>query len=95
MHFSAYYIIFQSYRVEDDDENDDHLMPTPVESFLKVFIMSLGNFGDIWDALEFTNHTIAGEVNTYFFKNIDAWIKLKLTESCVFKVITYLISCIM
>ena len=85
MYFSAYYIIFQSYRVEDDDENDDHLMPTPVESFLKVFIMSLGNFGDIWDALEFTNHTIAGEVNTIFFRKfrylIQNWKEIVLLRS--------------
>ena len=60
--FAAYYIIFQSYRVEDDEENDVHVMPTPVESFLKVFIMSLGNFGDVWDSMEFTNHQTAGEV---------------------------------
>ena len=64
--FEAYYIIFQSYRVEDDEENDVHVMPTPVESFLKVFIMSLGNFGDVWDSMEFTNHQTAGEVSQFF-----------------------------
>merc|ERR1712029_589623 len=66
----SYYIIFQSYDLEADDENDSHVMPTPIEAILKVFIMSMGNFGDIWDAMEFTNHQTAGEVCCFIFLSL-------------------------
>ena len=29
--------------------------------------MSLGNFGDNWDALEFTHHKLAGEICCFVF----------------------------
>lgn len=57
----AYFIIFQSYKPEDENENPNP-MPNAVESVLKVFIMSLGVFGDIWDSLGDTNHSFIGKV---------------------------------
>ena len=53
-----------SYIPEDDEENDsgNHMMPTISEAILNVFMISLGNFGDIWDALAATNHQTIGEV---------------------------------
>ena len=52
----AYYIIFSGY----EDEEEDHPMETPVESFIKMFIMSLGEFGDLWDTFDSTKHSIIG-----------------------------------
>ena len=63
----SYYIIFQSY---DEDAEDDNPMSTPVESFLQVFIMSLGNFGDNWDALEATKHQLIGEICCFVFLSV-------------------------
>ena len=53
-----------SYIPEDDEENDsgNHMMPTISEAILNVFMISMGNFGDIWDALAATNHQTIGEV---------------------------------
>ena len=57
-----------SYIPEDDEENDsgNHMMPTISEAILNVFMISLGNFGDIWDALAATNHQTIGEVKTLY-----------------------------
>ena len=68
--FLAFYIIFMSYIPEDDEENDSgiHMMPTISEAILNVFMISLGNFGDIWDALAATNHQTIGEVKTLYNK---------------------------
>jgi hypothetical protein len=57
-----------SYIPEDDEENDsgNHMMPTISEAILNVFMISLGNFGDIWDALAATNHKVIGEVKTLY-----------------------------
>ena len=70
--FSAFYIIFMSYIPEDDEENDsgNHMMPTISEAILNVFMISLGNFGDIWDALAATNHQTIGEVKTLYNKSL-------------------------
>ena len=37
-------------------------MPTPVESIISIFIMSLGSFGSVWEGLGSTNHSILGKV---------------------------------
>ena len=69
--FLAYYIIFQSYVPPPDPEEEEVLehnpMSSPAESFLRVFIMSLGIFGDVWDSLDFTNHAVAGKARTFAF----------------------------
>merc|ERR1719219_223124 len=67
----SYYVIYQSYdptpRPAFDYEIFDNPMPTPVESFLRVFIMSLGIFGDVWYSLEDTRHSFAGKVCCFVF----------------------------
>ena len=52
----AYYIIFQSF------EGDDHPMDSAMESIIAIFMMSLGNFGNYWDAFADTNHDVAAQV---------------------------------
>lgn len=49
-------------------------MPTAVESILKVFIMSLGTFGDIWNALDDTEHAFRGKVTAW--QHIDSLFKI-------------------
>ena len=53
----AYYIIFSGH--EDDEE--DNPLETPVESFILMFIMSLGEFGDLWDTFDSTKHAAIGK----------------------------------
>lgn len=72
-YFLAYYLIFQSYHPEDLEENPNP-MPTAVESILKVFIMSLGTFGDIWNALDDTEHAFRGKVTAW--QHIDSLFKI-------------------
>ena len=60
----AYYIIFSGH--EDDEE--DNPLETPVESFILMFIMSLGEFGDLWDTFDSTKHSTIGR----FVKIIEA-----------------------
>ncbi|XP_058801276.1 uncharacterized protein LOC131670008 [Phymastichus coffea] len=49
----AYYIIFLSY--EDHKSNP---MPSAMESIMAMFLMSMTNFGDYYDAFENTEHEI-------------------------------------
>lgn len=37
-------------------------MSSAAESVMKMFIMSLGNFGDTYSALECTDHNVSGKV---------------------------------
>lgn len=37
-------------------------MPTPAESIIAIFIMSLGSFGGVWEELNYTNHSLVGKV---------------------------------
>jgi len=55
----AYYIIYQSH----NGANSSNPMKTPIEAILKVFIMSLGSFGDIWGSLGDTDHSLIGKVS--------------------------------
>ncbi|EDS45718.1 TRP channel protein nanchung [Culex quinquefasciatus] len=50
----AYYIAFLSYKGEE--EGDENPMPSPMESIVAMFLMSLTNFGDYYAALEDTAH---------------------------------------
>jgi len=59
----AYYIIFQTF----NGDEDDNLMPSAVESVIGIFIMSLGNFGDYWDNLEDTEHQLEGQTHAFIF----------------------------
>ncbi len=60
---AAYYIVYQSY----DSDEEENPMPTPIESILKVFIMSLGSFGDIWESLDDTDHSFIGKIHCFIF----------------------------
>jgi len=59
--FSAYYIIFQSFNNPDPESR--HPMPTPVESVIAIFIMSLGSFANIWNGSSDTHHPLSGKVS--------------------------------
>jgi len=64
----SYFIIFQSWIEEEaSEEVDENPMPTPIESFLRVFVMSLGIFGDVWEGLEATDHSAQGKVCMFIF----------------------------
>ena len=66
--YPAYFIIFQSWNEEEaSEEVDENPMPTPIESFLRVFVMSLGIFGDVWEGLEATDHSAQGKVCMFIF----------------------------
>lgn len=59
---AAYYILFASHRVSDKSVCSSNPMPTAAESVMQMFIMSLGNFGDIYPSLECTDHEVTGKV---------------------------------
>ena len=70
------HLILQSY---DEDSEEDHPMPNPVESILAVFLMSLGaspltdhchlsgDVGFIWDGVPNTNHELIGKIHFFIF----------------------------
>ncbi|XP_059608807.1 transient receptor potential cation channel subfamily V member 5 [Phlebotomus argentipes] len=62
----AYYIIFLSFdnptTPEGIDDSQTNPVPSPMESFVAMFLMSLGNFGDYYSAMELTNHEMEGKV---------------------------------
>ena len=60
----AYYIIFSGY----EDDVEDNPLETPVESFILMFIMSLGEFGDLWDTFDSTKHSIIGIFPQYLLR---------------------------
>ncbi|XP_011500278.1 PREDICTED: transient receptor potential cation channel subfamily V member 5 [Ceratosolen solmsi marchali] len=56
----AYYIIFLSFdnpiTPEGVDDSKANPMPSPMESIMAMFLMSMTNFGDYYDAFENTEH---------------------------------------
>ena len=54
----AYYVIFSGF----ESDEDDNPLETPVESFIQMFIMSLGEFGDLWDTFDSTKHSALGSI---------------------------------
>ncbi|KMQ98230.1 transient receptor potential cation channel subfamily v member 6 [Lasius niger] len=56
----AYYIIFLSFdnpnTPEGVDDSITNPMPSPMESVMAMFLMSMGNFGDYYGAFERTEH---------------------------------------
>ncbi len=58
---AAYYIIFQSYI------GKQHPMPTQMESIITVFLMSLGNFGNVWGETDTTNHPLIAKIHSFLF----------------------------
>ncbi|XP_069188418.1 transient receptor potential cation channel subfamily V member 5 [Procambarus clarkii] len=75
----AYYIIFSSFQdLEDKSQCTSNPMPTAAESVMQMFIMSLGNFGDIYSALECTDHEITGKVLFMIFMAIVSLLLINL-----------------
>ncbi|XP_014217435.1 transient receptor potential cation channel subfamily V member 5 [Copidosoma floridanum] len=58
----AYYIIFLSFdnpgTPEGVDDSKANPMPSPMESVMAMFLMSMANFGDYYDAFENTEHEL-------------------------------------
>ncbi|PBC29938.1 Transient receptor potential cation channel subfamily V member [Apis cerana cerana] len=58
----AYYIIFLSFdnpnTPEGVDDSMSNPMPSPIESIMAMFLMSMTNFGDYYGAFERTQHEI-------------------------------------
>ncbi|XP_017757214.1 PREDICTED: transient receptor potential cation channel subfamily V member 5 [Eufriesea mexicana] len=58
----AYYIIFLSFdnpnTPEGVDDSVSNPMPSPIESIMAMFLMSMTNFGDYYGAFERTQHEI-------------------------------------
>lgn len=54
----AYYIIFLTFDNSEEENPEPELNPisSPMESFISMFLMSLGNFGDYYGGMEFTEH---------------------------------------
>ncbi|KAF3427515.1 hypothetical protein E2986_12915 [Frieseomelitta varia] len=63
---SAYYIIFLSFdnpnTPEGVDDSISNPMPSPVESIMAMFLMSMTNFGDYYGAFERTQHEIEAKL---------------------------------
>jgi hypothetical protein len=63
---SAYYIIFLSFdnpvTPEGVDDSKANPMPSPMESIMAMFLMSMTNFGDYYDAFENTEHEMEAKV---------------------------------
>ena len=59
---SAYYIVFLTHNTTADHENP---MPSPTESVMQMFLMSLTNFGAVYEAFSFTEHEVVAKVNTF------------------------------
>jgi hypothetical protein len=64
--YSAYYVIFLSFdnplTPEGVDDSVSNPMPSPTESVLAMFLMSLTNFGDYYGAFERTEHEVEAKV---------------------------------
>lgn len=62
----AYYIIFLSFdnplTPEDVDDSATNPMSTPVESIMAMFLMSMTNFGDYYNAFSRTEHEYEAKI---------------------------------
>lgn len=62
----AYYIIFLSFdnptTPEGVDDTESNPVPSPMESIVAMFLMSLTNFGDYFGTMERTNHEMEGKI---------------------------------
>jgi transient receptor potential cation channel subfamily V member 5 len=59
----AYYLIFLSFNTEEGtDDMENNPVPSPMESIVAMFLMSLTNFGDYYGAMDQTNHEIEAKV---------------------------------
>lgn len=64
----AYYIIFLTFDNSEEEDPEPELNPisSPMESFISMFLMSLGNFGDYYGGMEFTEHETHAKVGVEF-----------------------------
>jgi transient receptor potential cation channel subfamily V member 5 len=60
----AYYIIFLTFDNSEEKDPEPELNPisSPMESFISMFLMSLGNFGDYYGGMEYTGHEMQAKV---------------------------------
>lgn len=60
----AYYIIFLSFDnpTTPDEDPESNPVPSPMESIVAMFLMSLTNFGDYYGAMESTNHELEAKI---------------------------------
>jgi len=62
----AYYIIFLSFdnptTPDGIDDSPSNPVPSPMESIVAMFLMSLTNFGDYYGAMERTNHELEAKI---------------------------------
>lgn len=60
----AYYIIFLTFDNSEEENPEPELNPisSPMESFISMFLMSLGNFGDYYGGMDFTAHETHAKV---------------------------------
>ena len=59
----AFFVVFISF----DGDEEDNIMGTPMESIISNFIMSMGNFGDMWEGFEDTQHNLAAKIQCFLF----------------------------
>lgn len=68
--FAAYYIIFLSFdnpqTPEGVDDSTSNPMPSPMESVMAMFLMSMTNFGDYYGAFEKTEHEMEAKARPTF-----------------------------
>lgn len=69
---SAYYIIFLSFdnpnTPEGVDDSMSNPMPSPMESIMAMFLMSMTNFGDYYGAFERTDHEMEAKVKSFHLR---------------------------
>lgn len=74
--FAAYYIIFLSFdNPNTPDGTDDSItnpMPSPMESVMAMFLMSMTNFGDYFGAFERTEHEFEAKLLFVLYMGIVA-----------------------
>ncbi|KAL7635754.1 UNVERIFIED_CONTAM: hypothetical protein RMT77_013571 [Armadillidium vulgare] len=75
----AYYVLFNSHRViPTKSQCSSNPVSTPVESVMTMFIMSLGNFGDLYSAIECTEHEVTGKIMFLVFMAIVSLLLINL-----------------
>lgn len=65
----AFYIIFLTFDNSEEENPEPELNPisSPMESFIAMFLMSLGNFGDYFGGMAFTDLEMHAKVSDTYF----------------------------
>ena len=62
----AYYVIFLTFDIpatpDGVDDSQSNPVPSPMESIVAMFLMSLGSFGDYYGAMDTTGHATEGKI---------------------------------